>query len=139
MPLDWLGKRDARFAPRAKRWVFCQVKDRMRGSHQGWGPASASRPPASRIHACRPFRYQEKKLAKGVGSIHAGLLQMHQPLSASNPCFTTRFELLDPTTKPMMGFKDFRCARIILAEIEVMHMIRKRQMRDDGISRNPAE
>jgi transposase-like protein len=32
--------------------------------------------------------------------------------------------------KPMMGFKDFRCARIILAGIEVMHMIRKRQLRD---------
>lgn len=41
--------------------------------------------------------------------------------------------------KPMMGFKDFRCARIILAGIEVMHMIRKGQMRDDGIARNPAE
>jgi transposase-like protein len=41
--------------------------------------------------------------------------------------------------KPMMGFKDFRCARIILAGIEVMHMIRKGQMRDDGITRNPAE
>jgi hypothetical protein len=36
--------------------------------------------------------------------------------------------------KPMMGFKDFRCARIILAGIEVMHMIRKGQMRDDGIA-----
>jgi transposase-like protein len=31
--------------------------------------------------------------------------------------------------KPMMGFKDFRCARIILSGIEVMHMIRKGQMR----------
>jgi transposase-like protein len=41
--------------------------------------------------------------------------------------------------KPMMGFKDFRCARIILAGIQVMHMIRKGQMRDDGIARNPAE
>jgi putative transposase len=41
--------------------------------------------------------------------------------------------------KPMMGFKDFRCARIILAGIEVMHMIRKGQMRDDGIARNPVE
>ncbi|WP_367949138.1 DDE-type integrase/transposase/recombinase, partial [Paraburkholderia sp. NMBU_R16] len=30
--------------------------------------------------------------------------------------------------KPMMGFKDFRCARIILAGIEIMHMIRKGQM-----------
>src|SRR6202011_1519753 len=27
-------------------------------------------------------------------------------------------------TKPMLGFKDFRCARIILSGIEVMHMIR---------------
>ena len=39
----------------------------------------------------------------------------------------------------MMGFKDFRCARIILAGIEVMHMIRKGPMQDDGIARNPAE
>jgi putative transposase len=31
--------------------------------------------------------------------------------------------------KPMMGFKDFRCARIILSGIEVMHMIRKGQMK----------
>jgi transposase-like protein len=29
----------------------------------------------------------------------------------------------------MMGFKDFRCARIILSGIEVMHMIRKGQMK----------
>jgi transposase-like protein len=31
--------------------------------------------------------------------------------------------------KPMMGFKDFRCAHIILSSIEVMHMIRKGQMK----------
>jgi putative transposase len=34
----------------------------------------------------------------------------------------------------MMGFKDFRYARIILAGIEVMHMIRKRQMKDDAVA-----
>jgi transposase-like protein len=34
--------------------------------------------------------------------------------------------------KPMMGFKNFRCAHIILAGIEIMHMIRKRQMNDDA-------
>jgi hypothetical protein len=28
----------------------------------------------------------------------------------------------------MLGVKDFRCARIILSGIEVMHMIRKGQM-----------
>ncbi|WP_143327192.1 IS6 family transposase [Paraburkholderia hospita] len=41
--------------------------------------------------------------------------------------------------KPMMGFKDFRSARIILTGIEIMHMIRKGQMRNDGIARSPAE
>jgi putative transposase len=41
--------------------------------------------------------------------------------------------------KPMMGFKDFRCARVILAGIEVMHMIRKGQMKDAGIQRTAVE
>ena len=41
--------------------------------------------------------------------------------------------------KPMMGFKDFRCARIILSGIETMHMIRKGQMKVDGIARTTAE
>ena len=31
-------------------------------------------------------------------------------------------------TRPMLGFKTFRCARILLAGIELMHMIAKRQM-----------
>jgi putative transposase len=35
-------------------------------------------------------------------------------------------------TRPIQGFKDFRCARIILGGVELMHMIRKGQMRDDG-------
>ena len=41
--------------------------------------------------------------------------------------------------KPMMGFKNFRCARIILAGIEIMHMIRKGQMYDDGVANSAAE
>lgn len=41
--------------------------------------------------------------------------------------------------KPMMGFKDFRCARIILSGIEIMHMIRKGQMREDGIAVSTAD
>ncbi|CAB3788903.1 hypothetical protein LMG28614_02784 [Paraburkholderia ultramafica] len=39
----------------------------------------------------------------------------------------------------MMGFKDFRCARINLSGTEVMHMIRKGQMKDAGIQRTAAE
>jgi transposase-like protein len=40
--------------------------------------------------------------------------------------------------RPMMGFKNFRYANIVLAGIEVMHMIRKRQMRGDGVHRTVA-
>ncbi|UXU86190.1 IS6 family transposase [Burkholderia sp. S-53] len=32
-------------------------------------------------------------------------------------------------TRPMMGFRDFHCARILLGGIEVMHMIAKGQMK----------
>ncbi len=39
---------------------------------------------------------------------------------------------------PMMCFKDFRCARIILSGIEVMNMIRKWQMKDATITRTAA-
>ena len=34
-------------------------------------------------------------------------------------------------TRSMLGFKTFRCVRILIAGIEVMHMIRKGQL--DGI------
>ena len=38
----------------------------------------------------------------------------------------------------MMGFKDFRCARIILSGIEAMIMIRKGKMKDDGVAQTVA-
>lgn len=41
--------------------------------------------------------------------------------------------------KPMMGFKDFRCARIILYGIEIAHMIRKGQMCATGVASSAAE
>ncbi|MBB5413794.1 transposase-like protein [Paraburkholderia sp. RAU6.4a] len=33
-------------------------------------------------------------------------------------------------TRPMLGFHDFPCARILLSGIELMHMIAKGQMKD---------
>ena len=42
-------------------------------------------------------------------------------------------------TRPMLGFKSFRCARILLSGIELMHMIRKGQMKDDGNGQTPAQ
>jgi transposase-like protein len=41
-------------------------------------------------------------------------------------------------TRPMLGFKNFRCARIILGGIEFMHMIVKGQMKGGGIAPTPA-
>jgi transposase-like protein len=41
--------------------------------------------------------------------------------------------------KPMMGFMDFRCARIILSGIEIAHMICKGQMCDDGVASTAVE
>ncbi len=38
----------------------------------------------------------------------------------------------------MMGFKGFRCARILLGGIELMHMIAKGQMQTGGLSQTPA-
>jgi len=37
------------------------------------------------------------------------------------------------------GYPVQRCARIILSGTETMHMIRKAQMKDDGVSRTAAE
>jgi transposase-like protein len=41
--------------------------------------------------------------------------------------------------RPMMGFKNFRCARIILSGIETMHMIRKGQMKGNRVTRTAAD
>ena len=41
--------------------------------------------------------------------------------------------------KPMMGFKNFQCARVIPSGIEVMHMIRKGQMTDAAIERTVSD
>ena len=35
-------------------------------------------------------------------------------------------------TRPMLGFKDFNCARVILSGIELIHMIEKGQMKGSG-------
>jgi putative transposase len=44
------------------------------------------------------------------------------------------------TAQPMLGFKSFHCARIILVGIELMHMIAKGQMKsDDERHRSVAE
>jgi hypothetical protein len=43
------------------------------------------------------------------------------------------------STTVTQGYPVQRCARIILSGTETMHMIRKAQMKDDGVSRTAAE
>jgi putative transposase len=42
-------------------------------------------------------------------------------------------------TRSMLGFKSFRCARILLSGIELMHMIGKDQMEDGGFGSTHAQ
>jgi putative transposase len=42
-------------------------------------------------------------------------------------------------TRPMLGFKTLRCARILLDGIELMLMIKKGQMKSSGSGQTPAE
>lgn len=42
-------------------------------------------------------------------------------------------------TRPMMGLKDFRCARTLPGGIELMHMIAKGQTQTDGLNQTPAD
>ena len=42
-------------------------------------------------------------------------------------------------TRPMLGFKTFRSARILLGGIETMHMIRKHQLADSGSAASVAQ
>jgi transposase-like protein len=42
-------------------------------------------------------------------------------------------------TRPMLGFKNFRCARILLGGIGVARMIAKGQMKDNGARQTFAE
>ncbi len=42
-------------------------------------------------------------------------------------------------TRPMLGFRSFQCARIVLSGIEVAHMIAKGKMRDNGARQTVAE
>lgn len=42
-------------------------------------------------------------------------------------------------TRPIPGFRSFRCARILFSGIELMHMIAKRQMEENGIEYSRAK
>ncbi len=65
-----------------------------------------------------------------IGSIQAdsGLtIEMRQSKYLNN-IVEQDHRAVERITRPMLGFKTFRCARILIAGIETMHMIRKGQL-----------
>ncbi len=58
----------------------------------------------------------------------SGLLIEMRPSKYLNNIIEQAHRAVKPITRPMLGFKSFRCARILIAGIEVMHMIRKGQL-----------
>lgn len=59
------------------------------------------------------------------------LLRAHRDKAAARRYFEKAIDQngATETVKPMKGFKDFRCARLIPSVIETMHMIRKGQLK----------
>jgi len=56
-----------------------------------------------------------------------------------NNVVTQNHRAIKRIIRPMLGFKDFRCARVILSGTEIMHMIAKGQMKHTGkINLQPA-
>jgi hypothetical protein len=110
-------------------------------------PCGKIRGPISMANAMAKKKTLRKTLPAGIGEV---LKRLHYPLDVILLCVrwyvAYSLSLVDQDhraikriIKPMMGFKDFRCARIILAGIEVMHMIRKGQMRDKRVAATTAE
>ena len=54
-------------------------------------------------------------------------IEMHQPKYLNN-IVEQDHRAIKRLTRPMLGFKTFGCARILIAGIETMHMIRKGQL-----------
>jgi putative transposase len=61
-----------------------------------------------------------------------------RPVKYLNNIVEQDYRAIKPMTRPMLGFKSFCSAAITIAGIEIMHMIRKGQMRSRGMLR-PAE
>ncbi|MGF6967273.1 transposase-like protein [Paraburkholderia sp. WC7.3g] len=64
-----------------------------------------------------------------VPNINPNERKRKNPRLGRKPLFNPAIFAVKRRTRPMLGFKTFRCARILLAGIEIMHMIAKGQMK----------
>jgi putative transposase len=74
------------------------------------------------------------KSGSNLAALHAVNAQRETPIKVRqvkylNNVVEQDHRAIKRRTRPMLGFKDFNCARVILSGIEVMHMIKKGQMK----------
>jgi putative transposase len=84
------------------------------------------------------------KSGSNLAALHALNAEREQPIKIRqnrylNNIMEDDHRAIKRRTRPMMGFKDFRCAHIILCGIETMHMITKGQMKSRATIQTPAE
>ena len=74
------------------------------------------------------------KSGSNLAALHAVNAERETPIKIRqvkylNNVIEQDYRAIKRRTRPMLGFKDFDCARVILSGIEVMQMIKKGQMK----------
>jgi putative transposase len=77
------------------------------------------------------------KSGSNLAALHAGNAEYETPIKIRqvkylNNVVEQDHRAIKRITRPMLGFKDSDCARVILSGIETMHMIKKSQMKCSG-------
>jgi putative transposase len=95
------------------------------------------RPPCSAHPALHPGVVTIHKSGSNLAALHAVNAERETPIKVRqvkylNNVVEQDHRAIKRRTRPMLGFKDFDCARVILSGIEVMHMIKEGQMKDFG-------
>jgi transposase-like protein len=75
---------------------------------------------------------------KAINTEHESLIHIRQRKYLNN-IVEQDHRAIKRRIRPMLGFKKFSCARILLTGIELMHMIRKGQMKDPRLGRTAAQ
>src|SRR5260370_42274229 len=81
-----------------------------------------------------PETVHHDKSGSNLGALHAVNAERETPIKVRQVKYLNNIVEQDHRavkriTRPMLGFKDFGCARIILSGVEIMHMIKKGQMK----------
>jgi putative transposase len=106
--------------------------------------ARLTRPARRSISCCEPETVTIDKSGANLAALEALNAERDTPIKIRQNKYLNNIveqdhRAIKRRTRPMLGFKTFRCARILPGGIELMHMVAKGQMKDSGSWRTPAE